>query len=92
MHLTTSVDQTRFNPTSEILAISSKKKKAALRMVQWFVMLRICESDISTLTILAYIVSTCFINLFYHLGSPAIDDSVPELAHHSVTIKLSQRH
>ena len=33
MHLTTGADQTRFNPTSELLAISSKRKKAALRLV-----------------------------------------------------------
>lgn len=33
MHLTTGADQTQFNPTSEILAISSKRKKAALRLV-----------------------------------------------------------
>ena len=34
MHLTTGADQTQFNPTSEILAISSKRKKAALRLVR----------------------------------------------------------
>ena len=33
MHLTTEADQTQFNPTSEILAISSKRKKSALRLV-----------------------------------------------------------
>ena len=32
-HLTTTADQTLFNPTSEILAISSKRKKAALKLV-----------------------------------------------------------
>lgn len=34
MQLTTSVDQTHFNPTGEILAISSKRKKASLRLVR----------------------------------------------------------
>ena len=33
MHLTTVADQTQFNPTGEILAILSKRKKAALRLV-----------------------------------------------------------
>jgi len=33
-HLTTSVDQAQFNPTGEILAIASKRKKAALRLVR----------------------------------------------------------
>lgn len=35
MHLTTTADQTLFNPTSEILAISSKRKKSALKLVGW---------------------------------------------------------
>lgn len=41
-HLTTVADQALFNPTSEILAILSKRKKSALRLVGIITMLPAC--------------------------------------------------
>ena len=63
-HLTTVADQTLFNPTSEMLAISSKRKKAALRLVRtrtyiWNVLPHVCTCNMPCRVLCKHVCGIC---------------------------------